>query len=62
MRGEQFCANLGKLEVHDLDRERGSCRIDEILRAGHDRPYRSLDAAHRDGHGDCAWCLGSSPR
>jgi hypothetical protein len=64
MNGEKYLANTSptKLEVHDLDAEKTQCQIDEIIRAGHDKPYSSLDTAHRDGYDDCAYCLPGSTR
>lgn len=64
MNGERYLANTSpsKLEVHDLDNETANCQIDEIIRAGHDKPYPSIDAAHRDGYDDCAYCLKNSTR
>jgi hypothetical protein len=67
MRGEQYLANASpsKLEVHDLDKEDTSpngCQIDEIIRAGHDRPYTSLERAKADGFDPCAKCLVGSRR
>lgn len=64
MNGERFLANKSpsKKEVHDLDDEKTQCQIDEIIRAGHDKPYDSLTAAHSDGYDNCAYCLGGSTR
>lgn len=62
MNGEQYCGNTNKKEVHDLDNEKTNCQIDEIIRAGHDRPFTSLAAAHNQGYDNCAWCLGGSTR
>lgn len=64
MNGEQYLANTSpsKREVHDLDKEKTNCQIDEIIRAGHDKPYTSLSAANRDGFDNCAWCVGGSTR
>jgi hypothetical protein len=64
MNGERYLANTSptKREVHDLDNEKINCQIDEIIRAGHDKPYTSLQAAHRDGYNNCAYCLGGSTR
>jgi hypothetical protein len=50
------------MEVHDLDEETVICQIDDIIAAGHDRPYTSLEEAHRDGYDNCAWCIGGSER
>jgi len=64
MNGERYLANSSrsKMEVHDLDNEKTSCQIDEIIRAGHDRPYNSVDQARRDGYDNCAYCIGGSTR
>jgi len=65
MNGEQYLANVNKMEVHDLDKEDTSangCQIDEIIRSGHDRPFTILSAAHSAGHDNCAKCLRGSTR
>lgn len=64
MNGERYLANTSpsKREVHDLDAETSQCQIDEIIKAGHDKPYQTLEAAHRDGYDDCAYCLPNSKR
>jgi hypothetical protein len=64
MNGERYLANTSptKREVHDLDAETNQCQVDEIIRAGNDKPYNTLDAAHRDGYDNCAYCLGGSRR
>ena len=64
MNGERYLANTNpsKLEVHDLDNEKTACQIDEIIKASHDKPYISLEAAKRDGFDNCAYCLGVSTR
>lgn len=64
MNGERFLANTSpsKKEVHDLDNEKSQCQIDEIIRAGHDRPYSSLASAHAAGFDNCAYCIGASKR
>ena len=64
MNGERYLANTSpsKLEVHDLDNEKASCQINEIIKAGHDKPYDSREAANRDGYDNCAYCIGGSAR
>jgi len=64
MNGERFLANTStsKLEVHDLDNENSNCQIDEIIKAGHDKPYKTLEAAKHDGYDNCAYCIGGSTR
>jgi len=62
---ERFLGNTAKKEVHDLDREDtrpSGCQIDEIIRAGHARPFATLAAAHAAGYDNCAKCLGESTR
>ena len=58
--GERYCGNTNTLEVHDLDNENTNCQIDEILEAGHAKPFNSLTAAHNLGYDDCAYCLGDA--
>ena len=67
MNGEQYPANVSpsKREVHDLDNEKtGSweCDIDDIIRAGNDRPFTMLLMARFEGYDNCAYCLGDSTR
>jgi len=64
MNGERYLANTStsKKEVHDLDNEKTNCQIDEIIKAGHDKPYNSLDAAKKDGYDECDKCLKNSTR
>ena len=64
MNGEKYLANRNprSREVHDLDNEKISCQIDEIIRAGNDKPYDSHAAARTDGYDNCHYCLGSSTR
>lgn len=65
MNGERYLGNTNKMEVHDLDNEKtapNQCQIDEIIRAGNDRPYNSLATAHNAGYDNCKWCIGVSTR
>lgn len=62
MNGERYLANTNKTEVHDLDNEKTNCQIDEIIKAGHDRPYDSQSAANSAGYDNCAYCIGGSTR
>jgi len=65
MNGERYLANTNNKEVHDLDNAdtaANGCQIDEIIRAGHDRPFDSLPAARAAGFDNCAKCMGSSAR
>jgi len=58
MNGERYCGNTNTKEVHDLDNENANCQIDEIISAGHDKPFNYLSTARGEGYDDCAWCLG----
>lgn len=67
MNGEQYLVNSSpsKREVHDLDNEKSGaweCQIDEIIRAGNDRPFTMLLMATLEGYDNCAYCLGGSSR
>ena len=62
LNGARYCGNKNTMEVHDLDNEKTSCQIDEIIKAGNAVPYNSLSEAHAAGHDNCAWCLGGSTR
>ena len=62
MNGERYLGNTNKKEVHDLDNEKTLCQIDEIIEAGHDRPFSSLSAADAQGFDNCAYCLAKSTR
>lgn len=65
MNGERYLGNTNTDEVHDLDSEDTSaagCQIDEIINAGHDKPFNSLTAAHNAGYDNCAKCLTGSTR
>jgi hypothetical protein len=64
MNGERYLANESpsKKEVHDLDNEQVNCQIDEIIKAGNDKPYNSQSAANSAGYDNCAHCLGGSTR
>lgn len=45
MNGERYLGNRNKTEVNDLDSENTNCQIDEIIKAGNDRPFNSLTQA-----------------
>jgi hypothetical protein len=65
MNGEQYLGNTNKKEVHDLDNEKtaaNECQIDEIIRAGNDKPFTSLAAAHAAGYDNCHHWIGGSRR
>lgn len=62
MNGEKYLGNVNTKEVHDLDKEESPCQIDEIINAGHDTPFASLEDAHYKKFDNCAYCIGNSKR
>ena len=62
MNGQRYVANTSpyKREVHDLDNESRNCLVDEVIRAGQDKPYESLTDAKREDFGTCAYCVEGS--
>jgi hypothetical protein len=62
--GARYCGNANptKREVHDLDNENPQCQVDEIIRAGHARPFQNLHEALAEGLDRCAYCIGGSLR
>ncbi len=62
MNGEGYLGNTNKTEVHDLDKEQTNCQIDEIIAAGHDKPFSTLSAAKSAGYDNCAYGLSGSTR
>ena len=60
MNGEQYLGNTNTKEVHDLDKETDNCQIDEIISAGHDKPFTELSTAHSQSYDNCRWCLDGS--
>lgn len=62
MCGDRYLGNIKKNEVHDLDNEQTSCKIDEIINAGLDKPFTLLSTAQATGYDNCAYCLGGSKK
>ena len=65
LNGEKYLGNVTNEEVHNLDNEdrnANGCQIDEIIAAGHARPYLSLAAAYAAGFDLCEKCLTGSKR
>ena len=58
MKGERYLGNTDKKEVHDLDNETSQCQINEIIEAGHDKPFETLTAAQTQGYSKGHYCLG----
>lgn len=57
LNGARYCANTNTMEVHDLDNENANCQINEIIKAGHAKPYNSLNEAKADGFIEGWYCL-----
>jgi hypothetical protein len=65
MNGARYLDNTSKKEVHDLDNEKtgaNQCQVDEIIRAGNDKSFDTVAAAHSAGYDNCTHCLGGSTR
>lgn len=62
LNGAKYCGNTATKEVHDLDDETTQCQIDEIIKAGHAKPFQTLAAAHAEGYDNCHYCLRGSTR
>jgi len=60
LNGVQYCGNMSKRKVHNLDKEDPQCQIDEIIKSGKARPLRSLAIARASGYEDCEFCIGGS--
>ena len=57
MRGERYCGDVLKAEVHDLLEEKPGCGIDSIIEAEQEAPFLSLAEAHEKGFRDCPLCI-----
>ncbi len=60
MSGERYMADSRTKVVHDLVKEENECRIDEIVRAGKELPFKRPDEAHKEGYMDCSFCMVAS--
>ena len=62
--GKRYLGNTNKIEAHDLDNEKTSCQINEIIAAGHDEYFTpdTLAQANSEGYDNCHWCIGGSTR
>ena len=58
LHGERFCADRSSRKVHDLDHETTDCRIDDIIAAGNDVPFKTMSAAREAGYSPCLSCFG----
>lgn len=57
MSGERYLGNSESKEVHDLEKEKQQCKVDEIIRAGNEVPFKSLKDAYEQGYTNCVLCL-----
>lgn len=57
MSGEKYLGNKDKKEVHNLEKEKPECRIDEIIKAEFDIAFRTIDDARDQGYSDCPYCI-----
>ena len=58
MKGEQFCADMRKREIHDLDNEQAGCFINLVIVSRYDRPFPKLPSALAIGFTACTYCIG----
>jgi hypothetical protein len=57
MDGERFLADQAKAVVHDLDGETSWCEIDDVVAAGNELAFETLDAAKVLGFTPCDYCV-----
>ncbi len=57
MSGERFMADSRTRIVHDLEKEKGKCLIDEIVRTGKELPFKNLNDAVAEGYSKCSYCF-----
>lgn len=59
--GKRFIGNKNNNEVHDLDKEKAACQIDEI-KTDHIKTFipDTHSQAKNEGFDNCAKCLGNS--
>ena len=62
MKDERYLGNRRHKEVHDLDKEKTDCQIDEIIVTKDDVAFNWLSEAYSQGYNNCAYCLGGSAR
>ena len=62
MSGERFMADSRTKVVHDLEKEKSQCNIDEIVRAGRELPFRNLNTAVEEGYVNCKFCIEASKK
>ncbi len=60
MSGERFLGDSISKVVHDLEKEKLQCKIDEIVRSGKEQPFKSLKDANLEGFNNCQFCLNNS--
>ena len=55
--GERWLGNKKKKEVHDLEKEKPDCQIEEIIRTENDISFRTIEDAHQQGYENCPFCV-----
>lgn len=60
--GNRYCGNNKKKEVHDLEKEKSECQIDNIIYTGHLRAFNpdTLQQAHSEKYENCPFCIRGS--
>ncbi|MDR3628482.1 MAG: hypothetical protein P4L45_16675 [Ignavibacteriaceae bacterium] len=57
MRGEKYLGNSESKELHDLDKVKQQCNIDNIVNSGNEIPFSTLKEALSEGFIQCSHCL-----
>ena len=55
--GERFCGDYVTRKVHDLQNEKKSCLINDIVDSGNDIPFINFEIARQSGYSPCEYCL-----
>ena len=57
--GKRYLGNTNTNEVHDLEKEKPGCKIDDI-RVQHIKMFVSFEDAKKEKFDNCAHCIGGS--
>lgn len=63
--GQRYLGDLESRAVHDLDNEDMSpegCRVNDVVRAGNEQPFDTLESAKCFGYEPCAKCVQAETR
>jgi len=62
--GSQYCGDIKQKKVHDLEKEKMSCNIDEMIAAGRLHYFHpdKIKQALKEGYVPCKYCIGNNRR